>query len=104
MSEVITYESVSQYMNDNDICVDCHNKDARRRVRELLQSLDPTQNYEFLHDRYDPARYPYAGASVSGKYWVLYVDSLGSVWTIDQFEQKFGRAETTVCGDLADVL
>ena len=104
MSEAVTYESVSRYMKDNAICVDCHDKDARRRVREFLQTLDPTQNYEFLHDRYDPAQYPYAGVSRGDKYWVLYCRSLDSVWTIDQFEQKFGRIETTVCGDLADVL
>lgn len=104
MSEVITYEGVTQYMKDNAICVDCHNKDVRRRVKELLQTLDPTQHYEFLQDRYDPAEYPYAGVSSRNAYWVLYRGSLGSVWTIDQFEQKFGRVETTVCGDLADVL
>lgn len=103
MSE-ITYESVTQYMRDNDICVDCHDKDVRRRVRELLQTLDPTQSYAFLYDRYDPNEFPYAGVSRRNTDWVLYRDPLSSIWTIDQFEQTFGRVETTLCGDLADVL
>lgn len=102
----MSYDEIFDYFKDNDIYVDCHDREERRAIVRYLNELQPDGDFQCVADSYPTSVWPYLVTSSVSRNWVLSSVPGETVWTVNDFWSFVGAngwVSATQCPDLENV-